>query len=119
MATSNLRYLELLSKSFPTAAKASAEIINLKAILNLPKGTEFFCSDIHGEAEAFSHILRNASGSIRMKVDEVFGDELTDAQKRALCRSWWRYAAGRRRSTRARRCAGPCRPISPTSSRSS
>ena len=85
MATSNLRYLELLSKSFPTAAKASAEIINLKAILNLPKGTEFFCSDIHGEAEAFSHILRNASGSIRMKVDEVFGDELTDAQKRALC----------------------------------
>ncbi len=85
MATSNLRYLELLSRSFPTAAKASAEIINLKAILNLPKGTEFFCSDIHGEAEAFSHILRNASGSIRMKVDEVFGDELTDAQKRALC----------------------------------
>ncbi len=85
MATSDLRYLELLSRSFPTAAKASAEIINLKAILNLPKGTEFFCSDIHGEAEAFSHILRNASGSIRMKVDEVFGDELTDAQKRALC----------------------------------
>ncbi len=53
------RYLELLSRSFPTAAKASAEIINLSAILNLPKGTEFFASDIHGEYEAFSHILRN------------------------------------------------------------
>ena len=61
------RYLELLSRSFPTAAKASAEIINLSAILNLPKGTEFFASDIHGEYEAFSHILRNASGSIRLK----------------------------------------------------
>ncbi len=52
------RYLELLSRSFPTAAKASAEIINLSAILNLPKGTEFFASDIHGEYEAFSHILQ-------------------------------------------------------------
>ena len=84
MATTDLRFLELLSKSFPTAAQASAEIINLKAILNLPKGTEFYCSDIHGEAEAFSHILRNASGSIRMKIDEVFGETLAEPQKRTL-----------------------------------
>ena len=78
------RYLELLSRSFPTAAKASAEIINLSAILNLPKGTEFFASDIHGEYEAFSHILRNASGSIRLKIDDVFGDELAPEEKRSL-----------------------------------
>lgn len=77
-------YLELLSRSFPTADKASAEIINLSAILNLPKGTEFFASDIHGEYEAFSHILRNGSGSIRLKVDEVFAGELTEAEKRTL-----------------------------------
>ena len=78
------RYLELLSRSFPTAAKASAEIINLSAILNLPKGTEFFASDIHGEYEAFSHILRNGSGSIRLKIDDVFGDTLSAAEKRSL-----------------------------------
>lgn len=78
------RYLELLSQSFPTAAKASAEIINLSAILNLPKGTEFFASDIHGEYEAFSHIIKNASGSIRLKIDEVFGNELSESEKRSL-----------------------------------
>lgn len=78
------RYLELLSFSFPTAAKASAEIINLSAILNLPKGTEFFASDIHGEYEAFSHILRNGSGSIRLKIDDVFGDTLSEDEKRTL-----------------------------------
>lgn len=78
------RYLELLSLSFPTVAKASAEIINLSAILNLPKGTEFFASDIHGEYEAFSHILRNGSGSIRLKIDDVFGDDLSEVEKRTL-----------------------------------
>lgn len=84
MDATEQRYLELLSRSFPTAAKASAEIINLSAILNLPKGTEFFASDIHGEYEAFSHILRNGSGSIRLKVDDVFGDSLSEAEKRTL-----------------------------------
>ena len=84
MDAAEKRYLELLSRSFPTVAKASAEVINLSAILNLPKGTEFFCSDIHGESEAFSHILRNGSGSIRLKVDEAFGDQLTEAEKREL-----------------------------------
>jgi fructose-1,6-bisphosphatase-3 len=84
MDVTEKRYLELLSRSFPTAAKASAEIINLSAILNLPKGTEFFASDIHGEYEAFSHILRNGSGSIRLKIDDVFGDELSKEEKRSL-----------------------------------
>lgn len=78
------RYLKLLSNLFPTKSKAAAEIINLNAILNLPKGTEYFASDIHGEHEAFSHILRNAAGSIRLKVDDVFGDSLTDAEKQQL-----------------------------------
>lgn len=78
------RYLTLLSRSFPTAAKAAAEIINLTAIMSLPKGTEFFISDVHGEYEAFSHILRNASGTIRIKIDELFGDDLTDDEKRSL-----------------------------------
>lgn len=84
MEATELRYLELLSRLFPSAAKASAEIINLSAILNLPKGTEFFASDIHGEYEAFSHILRNGSGSIRLKIDDVFGDELSSEEKRSL-----------------------------------
>ena len=84
MEAGEKRYLELLSRSFPTIAEASAEVINLSAILNLPKSTEFFASDIHGEFEAFSHILRNGSGSIRLKVDDVFGDTLSDAEKRAL-----------------------------------
>ena len=84
MERAEKRYLELLSQSFPSAAKASAEIINLSAVLNLPKGTEFFASDIHGEYEAFSHILRNGSGSIRLKIEDVFGDALTAAEKRSL-----------------------------------
>ena len=84
MEADQKRYLELLARSFPTQELAAAEIINLSAILNLPKGTEFFCSDIHGESEAFSHILRNGSGSIRRKVDEAFGDQLTEAEKREL-----------------------------------
>ena len=62
--TDNLRYLQLLSQTFPTVATASTEIINLQAILNLPKGTEHFVADIHGEYEAFQHILKNASGNI-------------------------------------------------------
>lgn len=84
MDATEMRYLELLSRLFPSAAKASAEIINLNAVLNLPKGTEFFASDIHGEYEAFSHILRNASGSIRLKIDDVFGDSLSKQEKRSL-----------------------------------
>ncbi len=84
MQTSDLRYLELLSKSYPTIADASAEIINLSAVLNLPKGTEIFASDIHGEHDAFSHILKNGSGSIRLKIDDAFGDTLSTKEKNEL-----------------------------------
>ncbi len=79
------RYLELLSRSFPTIAAASTEIINLEAILSLPKGTEHFLTDIHGENEAFDHVMRNASGAVARKVDEEFGRELTKSDKRKLC----------------------------------
>ena len=73
MDAGDLKYLELLSRSFPTQAKAAAEIINLNAILNLPKATEVFASDVHGEYEAFTHLLRNGSGNIRMKIDDYRG----------------------------------------------
>jgi len=79
------RYLELLSQTFPTVAEASTEIINLQAILNLPKGTEHFVADIHGEHEAFLHILKNASGNIKRKVNELFGSTLRESEKRDLC----------------------------------
>ena len=72
-----LRYLERLAELYPTIGKASTEIINLQSILNLPKGTEHFLSDIHGEYEAFSHVLRNGSGAVRKKIDDVFGHTLS------------------------------------------
>lgn len=79
------RYLELLAKQFPTIADASTEIINLEAILNLPKGTEHFLADIHGENEAFQHVLKNASGNIRRKLNDLFSDTLRDYEIRNLC----------------------------------
>ena len=82
---SDLRYLELLSLRFPSIASASTEIINLEAILNLPKGTEHFLADLHGEHEAFQHVLRNASGAIKRKVNEIFGDSLSWQEKKELC----------------------------------
>ena len=69
------RYLDRLSDLYPTIAAASTEIINLQAILNLPKGTEHFLTDVHGEDEAFSHVLRNGSGAVRSKIEDVFGNE--------------------------------------------
>lgn len=81
----DLRYLTLLAQSFPTVAEASTEIINLQAILNLPKGTEHFLADLHGEYEAFQHVLKNASGNIKRKVNEIFGTTLREADKRELC----------------------------------
>ena len=81
----DLRYLHLLSHSFPTIAEASTEIINLQAILNLPKGTEHFLADIHGEFEAFQHILKNASGNIKRKVNELFGNQIRESEKKELC----------------------------------
>ncbi|MBO4659981.1 MAG: fructose-1,6-bisphosphatase [Prevotella sp.] len=79
------RYLNLLSQSFPTVADASREIINLQAILNLPKSTEHFVADLHGENEAFQHILKNASGNIKRKVNNIFGNTLRESEKRELC----------------------------------
>lgn len=79
------RYLELLSQSFPDVASASTEIINLEAILNLPKGTEHFLADLHGEYEAFQHVLKNASGNIKRKVNELFGNTMRESEKKELC----------------------------------
>ncbi|OON98453.1 MAG: fructose 1,6-bisphosphatase [Epulopiscium sp. Nele67-Bin004] len=79
-----LRYLNRLSELYPNIASASTEIINLEAILHLPKGTEHFISDIHGEHEAFFHVLKNGSGSIRLKIDEVFGYTLSNKAKKSL-----------------------------------
>ena len=78
------RYLERLSQLYPTIAKASTEIINLQAILNLPKGTEHFLTDIHGEYEAFSHVLKNGSGAVRRKIDEVFGNTMSSKDNKTL-----------------------------------
>src|SRR5574344_1258609 len=85
LIASNMRYLQLLSHSFPTIADASTEIINLEAILNLPKGTEHFLADLHGEYEAFQHVLKNASGAIKRKVNEIFGNSLREKEKKELC----------------------------------
>lgn len=82
---SDLKYLGLLSQKFPTVSDAATEIVNLEAILNLPKGTEHFLTDLHGEFEAFQHVLKNASGVIRQKVNEIFGNTLREAEKRDLC----------------------------------
>ena len=81
----DLHYLNLLSQSFPTIADASTEIINLEAIMNLPKGTEHFLADLHGESEAFQHVLKNASGNIKRKVNELFGNDIREAEKKELC----------------------------------
>ena len=81
----DVHYLQLLARSFPTIAAASSEIINLEAILNLPKGTEHFLSDVHGEYEAFQHVLKNASGTVKRKVNEIFAHSLRDQEKKDLC----------------------------------
>ena len=81
----DLRYLKLLSRSFPNIADASTEIINLEAILNLPKGTEHFLADLHGEYGAFQHVIRNASGAIKRKVNEIFENTLRESEKKELC----------------------------------
>ena len=81
----DLYFLKLLSRSFPNVATASTEIINLEAILNLPKGTEHFLADLHGEFLAFQHVLRNASGTIKRKVGEIFNDSLGSKEQKDLC----------------------------------
>lgn len=81
----DIRYLNLLSKRFPTVQAACTEIINLEAIMNLPKGTEHFITDLHGENDAFEHVLRNASGVIKQKVEDLFADNLMESARRDLC----------------------------------
>lgn len=80
-ARKNLKYLTLLAREYPNIAAASSEIINLQAILKLPKGTEHFMSDLHGEAEAFTHIVNNASGVIKEKVDRVLGPGVPEQER--------------------------------------
>ena len=80
----DLHYLELLSRDYPNTQSAATEIINLSAILNLPKGTEHFLSDLHGESEAFLHMLKNGSGVIADKIQILFGEELSEEQRREL-----------------------------------
>lgn len=84
MDQSQIKYLTLLSEKFPTRQTVCTEIINLAAIMNLPKGTEHFMSDIHGEYEAFLHIMNNCSGVIREKIEMIFGERLSEAEQRAL-----------------------------------
>lgn len=79
-----IKYLRLLANQYPSISKASTEIINLEAILNLPKGTEHFLSDIHGEHEPFIHVLKNGSGVVRRKIDELFTNSMRDSEKRSL-----------------------------------
>ena len=79
-----MKYLQLLSQNYSNINRASSEIVNLKAILNLPKGTEHFVSDIHGELESFRHVLKNASGVIKNHIDEIFGATLRGSEKKSL-----------------------------------
>lgn len=81
----DLRFLKLLARDFPTISSVTTEIINLEAILHLPKSTEHFLADLHGENEAFQHVLRNASGNIKRKVNELFGNTLREQEKKDLC----------------------------------
>jgi fructose-1,6-bisphosphatase-3 len=80
----DLRYLKLLAVQFPSIQAASSEIINLSANLQLPKGTEHFLSDIHGEYEAFAHVIKSGSGSIQRRIDELFSNEMTEAERQGL-----------------------------------
>ena len=81
----DLRYLRLLARDFPTVSSVTTEIINLEAILHLPKPTEHYLADLHGEHEAFQHVLRNASGNIKRKVNELFGDTIGEDEIKDLC----------------------------------
>ena len=84
-ARTDERYLQLLSEKFPTSNAVVSEMINLRAIMSLPKGTEHFVSDLHGASNAFIHMIKNASGVVRRKVDDIYSDSVPEAEKRALC----------------------------------
>ena len=80
----NIKFLTLLSKEYPNIESASAAIINMNALLNLPKGTEYFFSDLHGEHDAFNHLLKSASGMIRNKIDEMFAMTVAENERNEL-----------------------------------
>ena len=84
MQTHPLKYLQLLSEKYPSIQAASTAIINFSALLQLPKGTEHFLSDIHGEHEAFQHVVRNGAGSILRKIDEMFSNSMSKSERRNL-----------------------------------
>jgi fructose-1,6-bisphosphatase-3 len=84
MENTDLRYLRSLSNQYPTVASAATEIINLQAILSLPKGTEHFITDIHGEYDQFQHVMRNGSGAIKRKIEEEFGNAISAGEKKAI-----------------------------------
>ena len=84
MSKADTNYLELISKDYPTIQAVSSEIINLQAILNLPKATEHFVSDLHGEHEAFLHVLKNASGVIKSKIDIMYSTTLSEIDRHQL-----------------------------------
>ena len=84
MEYSELKYLKSLAKLYPTIDRACTEIINLQSILNLPKGTEHFLTDLHGENEQFDHVIKNGSGSVRKKIDELFGHTMSMKDKKSL-----------------------------------
>src|SRR3954469_23574050 len=76
----NAKYLDLLAQKYDSEEKVVTEIINLEAILNLPKGTEHFVSDLHGEYQAFQHVLRNGSGNVKEKIKNLFQDVLSEQE---------------------------------------
>ena len=84
MQQNELRYLKSLAKQYPTVASAATEIINLQAILSLPKGTEHFITDIHGEYDQFQHVMKNGSGAIKRKIEDEFGNTISKAEKKAI-----------------------------------
>ena len=84
MKKEELRYLQRLAELYPTIGKASTEIINLRAILSLPKGTEHFITDVHGEYDQFQHIMRNGSGAVKRKIEQEFGTTFGRAEKRSI-----------------------------------
>ena len=86
METGEIRYLKGLAKQYPTIPAAATEIVNLQAILSLPKGTEHFITDIHGEYDQFQHVMKNGSGAIKRKIEEEFGNSLSVAEKKSIDR---------------------------------
>lgn len=84
MQQNELRYLKSLAKQYPTVASAATEIINLQAILSLPKGTEHFITDIHGEYDQFQHVMKNGSGAIKRKIEDEFGNTISKAEKKEI-----------------------------------